>query len=90
MVNNMWDVVLGLFFFEHINNIRKIKKDQKEHTVPKHFAQCHNRHPTGTSFVAIDRYMPPWRGGSTIRGVSQMKVRWIYELKSYTPFGINC
>lgn len=45
--------------------------------------------PTGTSFVEIDRYMPLWRGGPTIRGISQMEMRWIYEFKSCTPFGIN-
>lgn len=89
MLNNTWDEPLEHSPSEHINNINIFLKDRKEHAVPKHFARCHNKDPMGTSFVAIDKYTPPWRGGSLKRGVSQMEVRWIYELKSYTPFGMN-
>lgn len=34
-----------------------------------------------TKIVAqVDKYVPPWKGGSSKRGVSWLETQWIYEL----------
>lgn len=71
---------------EHIN---KIKNGHIKHTVSLHYSEFHNQDPKGTEFLVIDRFIPPWRGGATIRGVSRLETYWIYELQSHSPFGMN-
>lgn len=71
---------------EHITNI---KKGVTDHSVPKHYLKYHNKDPTGTEFLIIDKYIPPWRGSPKVRGVSQLETYWIHEIKSYWPYGIN-
>lgn len=71
---------------EHITGI---KEGKSKHTVPRHYLQHHNRDPSGTLFQVIDRFVPHWRGESRLRGVSRLETYWIYELRSFFPFGMN-
>lgn len=71
---------------EHITNI---KKCFLKHSVSRHYLECHNKNPAGTTFIAIDRVNPDWRGSVNKREISRLETRWIYDLKCYTPFGLN-
>lgn len=71
---------------EHITNIIKGKTN---HSVPKHYLRAHDRDPSGTTFSVIDKFVPNWRGSNNVRGVSQQEVYWIYQLKTYMPYGLN-
>lgn len=70
-------------------HITLIKKGGTKHNVPRHYRQFHNRDPTGTEFLIIDRYIPPWRGGAMTRDVSRLETYWIYELECHSPMGPN-
>lgn len=70
-------------------HIAKIKSWDTKRAVPRHYREHHDRNSEGTSFLVIDSYIPPWRGGALTRGVSQLETYWIYELQSYHPWGIN-
>lgn len=71
---------------EHITSI---KKGRTNHSVPRHYLEFHNQNPAGTSFQVINKFFPHWRGESNLRGVSKLETFWIYQLKSYKPFGLN-
>lgn len=66
-------------------HIAGIKGGKNKHTVPRHY----NKDPSGTLFQVIDRFTPHWRGESLLQGVSCLETYWIYELRSYFPFGMN-
>lgn len=71
---------------EHLTNIRK---GFLKHTVSRHYLEHHNKYPVGTTIIAIDRFTPHWRGSFTKREISRLETRWIYNLKCYTPSGMN-
>lgn len=71
---------------EHIANI---KKGFPKHSLSKHFDQCHDRNPVGTSFMAIDQFNPSWRGSHVKREISKLETKWIYWLHSYRRCGLN-
>lgn len=58
-------------------------------TVSKHYALKHDKNPTGTIFIALEKYIPHWRGGDPKRSISRAETSWIYWLKSYSPMGLN-
>lgn len=70
-------------------HITKIKSGSIKHTVQRHYRQFHNRDPRGTEFLITDRFIAPWRGGASTRGVSRLETFWIYELQSHSPLGMN-
>ena len=70
---------------EHITNILS---GFKKHSVSNHYRLKHNRDPSNTLFLGIDKYKPHWRGGNLVREISQMEMGWIFRLKTYTPFGL--
>lgn len=70
-------------------HIALIKGRDPKHTVPKHYKQFHNSNPAGSQFVIIDKYVPPWRGGARIRGVSRLEMFWAHELQNFSPQGMN-
>lgn len=71
---------------EHIS---LIKSRDSKHSVPRHYKEVHNSDPTGSLFMIIDKYTPPWRGGALTRGVSRLEMFWIHELRSLYPRGMN-
>lgn len=71
---------------EHIS---KIKSGDVKHNVPRHYREHHRRDPTCSQFLVIDKYTPPWRGGTKTRGVSRLETYWIHQLQTYSPFGLN-
>lgn len=71
---------------EHINNIRK---DFSKHSVSKHYLTAHNRDPSNTIFLGIDKYKPYWRVSCLVRSIARLEMSWVHKLKSYTPFGLN-
>lgn len=70
-------------------HITAIKKGKTNHSVSKHYASHHDRNPAGTTFQVIDRFIPHWRGESSIRGVSRLETWWIHQIKCYVPHGLN-
>lgn len=71
---------------EHITNI---KAGFLKHSVSKHSLLAHNRDPSKTIFLGIDRYSPHWHGSSLVRSISKLEMSWIHTIKCYTPFGLN-
>lgn len=71
---------------EHIGNI---KRGYDKHPVSRHYDQVHNRDPSNTLFVGIDKYKPHWRGSLLVREISKSEMSWIHRLKSYVPRGMN-
>lgn len=66
-----------------------IRQGFPKHIVSRHYLECHNKDPAGTSFVAINRITPNWRGSFVRREISRLKTRWIHEMKCYAPHGLN-
>ena len=71
---------------EHISNILA---GYLNHSVSKHYRLVHNRDPSKTIFLGIDRYAPHWRGSALVRSISKSEMQWIHRIKSYTPYGLN-
>lgn len=61
---------------EHINNIRE---GFKNHSVSKHYDLVHNRDPSNTLFLGIDKFRPNWRGSSLVRQIPRSEMAWIYR-----------
>lgn len=43
-------------------HVASIKKGFHKHTVSRHYLECHNKNPAGTTFTAVDRFTPHCRG----------------------------
>lgn len=71
---------------EHITNI---KQGFDKHSVSRHYDLVHNRDPTGTTFIGIEKYIPHWRGSNGKRTISRAETNWIYRLGSHAPSGLN-
>lgn len=71
---------------EHIQNI---KKAFPKHSVSKHFAMHHNSDPTDLKFGVIQRYKPHWRGSNKIRELGKNESKWIFEMGTLAPKGLN-
>lgn len=71
---------------EHIQNIRN---GFPKHSVSRHFALCHNKNPAGLKFWAIENYKPHWRGSNRVRELSKCESRWIFEMCTLSPMGLN-
>lgn len=71
---------------EHITNILT---GFRNHSVSKHYRLVHNRDPSNTLFLWIDRYKPHWRGSSMVREISRLEMAWIHRVRTYTPHGLN-
>lgn len=71
---------------EHITNI---KNGFPKHSVSKHYLNTHNKDPSNTIFLGIDKYRPHWRGSSLVRSISRLEMLWIHKIKCYTPYGLN-
>lgn len=70
-------------------HIALIKGRDSKHSVPRQYKEFHNSYLKGSQFIAIDKYVPPWRGGARTRGVSRLETFWINELQFHSPFGMN-
>lgn len=71
---------------EHINNI---KQGHKQHSVLNHFRIYHNKNSVLLKFYGIDKVLPHWKGGDMRTQVCQAETRWIFELGSLMPAGLN-
>ena len=71
---------------EHISNIRR---GIRNHSVSKHFRECHHRDPKDLKFWGIEKVSKHWRGGHYIRQLSRRESFWIYETKVTSPAGLN-
>lgn len=70
----------------HLGNIRR---GFPGHSASKHFVRAHDKNPSGLRILGIDKYIPHWRGSNIQREISRLETRWIYNLKSYAPNGLN-
>lgn len=70
-------------------HIASIKKGRNNHSVPRCYLKHHNKNQLGTKFQIIGKCIPHWRGDSCLRGVLHLETFWIYQLKSYLPYGVN-
>lgn len=71
---------------EHITNIIN---GFPKHSVSKHYLVSHNKDPSKTLFLGIDRYRPHWRGSSLTRSISKLEMLWIHKIRCYVPHGLN-
>ena len=71
---------------EHVQNI---EKGFPKHNVSRHFDLCHHRDPKELKFWAIAKYNPHWRGSHMVRTLSQSESKWIHEMRSLSPNGLN-
>lgn len=71
---------------EHITNI---KQGFDKHSVSRHYDEVHNRDPSGTTFIGIEKYVPHWRGSNGKRTISRSETNWIFRLGSHAPNGLN-
>lgn len=71
---------------EHIQNI---EKGFPKHSVSRHFALYHDKDPALLKFWAIEKYKPHWRGSNKVRELSKNKSKWIFEMGTLAPFGLN-
>lgn len=66
-----------------------IKRGFPKHSVLRHYLECHEKNSAGTTFVAIDRFTPHWRGSSVKWEISKLETWQIFELKSYVSYRQN-
>lgn len=71
---------------EHVANI---KRGFTKHNLSRHYAKYHNKKLQGTLFLAIDRVRPHWRGTNMVRSISRLETRWIFNMLSSRPQGLN-
>lgn len=71
---------------EHVNNI---KKRFRKHSLSNNFRISHNRDPTLLTFCGIDKIDNHWRSIDMHKAVSRNETRWIYELCTMSPQGMN-
>lgn len=69
---------------EHVGNI---KRGYTGHSVSKQYSRVHVINLAGTLFFAIDKCIPQLRGSSIKREISKVKIKWIYNLRTFTPMG---
>lgn len=70
-------------------HITYILKSFDKHNVSKHYDLKHNRNTSGTTFVAVENYVPHWRGSNGRWNISRAETNWIYKLGSHVPNGLN-
>ena len=71
---------------EHVKNI---EKGFANHSVSRHFAKVHHKDPSHLKFWGIVPYSRPWRGGHKVRALSQLESKYIYNMDTFTPRGLN-
>lgn len=50
---------------------------------------AHNRDPSNTIFLGIDKFKPHWPGSCLVRSISKLEMAWVHKIKTYTPYGLN-
>lgn len=70
---------------EHINNLNGFDK----HSVSRHFRDYHNKDPTCMIFYGIDTIKGHWRGENKRTKISQNETKWIFQLDTLQPKGMN-
>lgn len=78
--------MLHIRLSEHVANIRR---GFPKHSLSKHYALKHDCNPEGTSFLGIDKFCGHSRGSHMDREVSRLEKKWIYQVQTYAPFGMN-
>ena len=71
---------------EHVVNIQN---GFDKHSVSRHFDAVHNRDPSHLKFWGIAPYNRPWRGGHKVRSLSQLESKYIYNMDTFAPRGLN-
>lgn len=49
----------------------------------------HNRDPSNTLFLGMDKFSPNPRGRSLVRKISKLEMSWIFKANTYVPYGLN-
>lgn len=72
--------------YEHCYNIRK---GLETHSVSLHYKLVHGSDPSSLKFWGIDKVKPSWRGELKIRSISRLESKWIFQLQTLSPKGLN-
>lgn len=72
--------------YEHVY---KIRRGFEQHNLSLHFKLHHNSDPSLMTFVGLEQVNIPWRGANRTKLISQKESRWIFELNTLTPRGLN-
>lgn len=85
----MWDVphiTLQTRLNEPIGNNKRVFPG---HSVSKPSAMHHQKKHVGTLFMSIDTFILLWRTSHIKGDISRLETYWIYNLRMFTPFGLN-
>lgn len=89
MVLSIWGRTLRMLQVRLGQYIANIRKNFDKHNVTKHYALKHNCVPSGITFVALEKYIPHWRGSNGKRNISRAETNWIFRLGYHIPGGLN-
>lgn len=89
---NMWNVLHILC--RHVSmNILVIIKEASQDIVFQNIMLCtikkQNKKHVGTLFMSIDTFILHWRKIQFKGDISRLETYWIYNLRMFTPFGLN-
>lgn len=78
---------------QHLSNISLAKRDdslgKNLTSIAKHFLQEHRGNPRGSKIVGLKKIWPNPRGGDITPRLLQLETRWIHDLNSLAPAGLN-
>lgn len=78
---------------KHLSTITLAAQDRMQKkkltTVAEHFLDFHRGKPTGLKVFGFEQVFNNGRGGDTIPLLLRKESRWIYEMNTLTPNGLN-
>ncbi|XP_069612068.1 uncharacterized protein [Ranitomeya imitator] len=78
---------------QHLSTITTAKKDLEKgktlSSVASHFLSTHNSQSRGIKIVGLESVQPDIRGGDITLELLRRESKWIFNLNSQTPFGLN-
>ena len=77
---------LNVHIGEHLSNIRR---GFIGHSVSSHFRHFHHQDTSLLQVIAIEKFVPHWRGNNLKRHISRHETRWIFDLQCYNPLELN-
>lgn len=85
----MWPSVNGTHCLHVADKIGQAYNQYKEKEFPKHYSLRHGCNCEGTTFLGINKFTSHWRLSNTVREISRLEIRWIYQTQTYAPFRMN-
>ncbi|XP_056419473.1 uncharacterized protein LOC130360909 [Hyla sarda] len=78
---------------KHLSTIALARRDKDRFktltTVANHFLEHHGGRPYGLQVIGLERIMTNMRGGPITQRLLQVESKWIFELGTVSPWGMN-